>query len=296
MKPAIQEQFENYRRLALVLADETGIKYDAKPVKDTVRVMLDGYCKALDEGDEHLKDLFIAGLMLRFWDRIKKLALKSPGFGNDLMEFHDWLYEAISYAVKYRKWQKDTKVNAQQCISQCIETIRQQHHYEANLDKHRSNFNTVSLETPLDEEGKTTLLDTMTEDDADSTGLYSAETSARDIVQMCINSQMVIEAIIFDTIAFGDSLKQKKITHKQIDEDGTEYKYTTTTSEFWAFRCVQALSKLPENYFKYFMENYKVKPEILNAAIDSIRHSTNQKLYKSIEKAQKFAQSKLANY
>jgi len=296
MKPAIQEQFEQYKSLALALERETGIKYDAKPVKDTVRKMLDGYCKALDEGDEYLKDLYIAGLMLRFWDRIKKLALKSPGFEQDLLEFHDWLYEAIEYAVKYRKWQKDPNTNAQQCISQCIETIRLQHHYEANLDKHRANFNTTSLETPMDESGKTTLLDTMTEDDKDSTGLYSPEASARDIVQMCINSQRLVEAIIFDTIAFGDTLKTKKVTHQQVDEEGNTYKYSTTTSEFWAFRCVQALAKLPENYYQYFLENYKVKPEALTAALESVKHSNNQKLYKSITSAINFAKAKLAGY
>ena len=67
--------FNNFKNYATQLELELGIKYDAKPCKDTIRTMLDGYCKALDEGDEHLKNLYISGLILRHWDKVKKLAL-----------------------------------------------------------------------------------------------------------------------------------------------------------------------------------------------------------------------------
>ena len=49
--------FNNFKNYAKQLETELGIKYDAKPYKDTIRTMLDGYCKAMDEGDEHLKNL-----------------------------------------------------------------------------------------------------------------------------------------------------------------------------------------------------------------------------------------------
>jgi hypothetical protein len=42
-----------------MLESELGIKYDAKPAKETIRIMLDGYCKAIDEDDEYLKNLYI---------------------------------------------------------------------------------------------------------------------------------------------------------------------------------------------------------------------------------------------
>jgi hypothetical protein len=122
--------FNNFKHYADLLLSELGIKYDAKPYKDTIRKMLDGYCKAMDEGDEHLKNLYISGLVLRHWDKVKKLAESCPNIGIQGEEFVDWVVEAIEYACKYRKWQKDESVNAQQCINQCIETIRKQHYYE----------------------------------------------------------------------------------------------------------------------------------------------------------------------
>ena len=129
--------FNNFKNYATQLERELGIKYDAKPYKETIRAMLDGYCKALDEGDEHLKNLYISGLLLRHWDKVKKLALTCPNIDLQGEEFVEWVYEAIMYACKYRKWQKDDRINAQQCINQCIETIRKQHYYNYNLDKNR---------------------------------------------------------------------------------------------------------------------------------------------------------------
>ena len=55
--------FNSFKNYAAQLENELGIRYDAKPYKDTIRTMLDGYCKAMDDGDEHLKNLYISGLL-----------------------------------------------------------------------------------------------------------------------------------------------------------------------------------------------------------------------------------------
>jgi len=286
--------FNQFKTSASVLADEEGIKYDGKPAKDVIAKMLDGYCKAKDENDEHRKDIYIAGLMLRFWYVIGKLKEKCPGIGLDDDDFMSWLFEAIEYACKYRAWQ-DGHVNAQQCVNQCIETIRKQHYYEYNLDKHKANFNTISMELPMDEDGKVTMADTIIDEaDEEATKQREGESAARELVQMYLNKRKIVEAIILDTIAFNDTQKVTKTTCKSIDENGEEFRYVKSTSEFWAFKVVQLLGKLPEEYENYFLGIYTIDQNEFKAALEAIRKANNTKLYKFLNKTLQDARTLLS--
>ena len=290
--------FNNFKNYATQLELELGIKYDAKPYKDTIRTMLDGYCKAIDEGDEHLKNLYISGLLLRHWDKVKKLALTCPNVDLQGEEFVEWVYEAIVYACKYRKWQKDEKVNAQQCINQCIETIRKQHYYNYNLDKNRANYNNASFDTPIGDEGNNgtqrTLIDTVADENAEREAkMADSTTTARQIIQTFINKNKIVEAIIMDIIAFGDTEKVTKQIKQSVDENGEEIKYTTYTHEFWKFKAVQILSNLSDDYQKYFIDNYLVKTPALDAALNVLKKANNSKLYKELNSALSYARGAL---
>ena len=290
--------FNNFKNYATQLELELGIKYDAKPYKDTIRTMLDGYCKAMDEGDEHLKNLYISGLLLRHWDKVKKLALTCPNVDLQGEEFVEWVYEAIMYACKYRKWQKDEKINAQQCINQCIETIRKQHYYNYNLDKNRANYNTASFDTPIGDESdngaQKTLIDTIADENAEREArMRDSTTTARQIIQTFIDKNKIVEAIIMDIIAFGDAEKVTKHINNGTDENGEEIKYTTYTREFWKFKAVQILSNLSDDYQRYFVDNYLVKTPALDAALNVLKKANNQKLYKEMDNALKYARSSL---
>ena len=290
--------FNNFKNYATQLERELGIKYDAKPYKDTIRTMLDGYCKAMDEGDEHLKNLYISGLLLRHWDKVKKLALTCPNIDLQGEEFVEWVYEAIMYACKYRKWQKDERVNAQQCINQCIETIRKQHYYNYNLDKNRANYNNASFDTPIGDEGNNgtqrTLIDTVADENAEREArMADSTTTARQIIQNFINKNKIVEAIIMDIIAFGDTEKVTKQIKQSVDENGEEIKYTTYTHEFWKFKAVQLLSNLSDDYQKYFIDNYLVKTPALDAALNVLKKANNSKLYKELNSALSYARSSL---
>lgn len=292
---SLKYAFNQFKVAAQTLLEEEGIKYDGKPAKDVIAKMLDGYCVACDSGDEHRKNIYIAGIILRFWYVIGKLKEKCPGLGLDDNDFLAWLYEAIEYACKYRAWQKG-HVNAQQCVNQCIETIRKQHYYEFNLDKHKANYNTVSMETPMDEDGKVVLADTLIDEATeDATKMRDGDSAAREIVQMYLNRRKIVEAIILDTIAFNDTQKVTKQTKKGIDEEGNEYKYTTSTSEFWAFKVVQILGKLPEEYEDYFLSAYNINPDEFKAALDAIRNANNTKLYKFLNKTLQDAKAIIGN-
>lgn len=245
--------------------------------------LANGYCKARDEEDSIKDSQYLAALVLRFWYTIKKIFDKCPNVGMTFEDAYCWLVEAIEYACKYRKWQDPAnKVNAQQCINQCIETIRLQHYYEMNLDKHKANYMTVSMETPVAEDGdnEKTLGETLVGDDG---ATDRAKNDVEMTVQQFINRNKVVEAIIIDTIAFNDCQKYTKEVVRGEDEEGNPYKYTKTYSEFWPFRVVQILGKLPEDYFEYFTGKYEIATEKLDATLAAIRKANNQKLYKYVD-------------
>ena len=276
----LKQLFSQCRNQAAILLSETGIDYSTCKVD----VLADGYCKACDEHDERNKDLYISALLLRFWYAIKKLQDKSPIMGTDVTEFFNWLYEAIEYACKYRAWQDPTKkVNAQQAIRQCIETIRLQHYYQSNLKKHKANFAQYSLDNNIagdEDDTARTYLDTYEDEDvAAETEAAKSEDNARSIVQLFIDRKKIVEAIILDTIAFNDTQKSTISKKTGYNEAGEEYEYKSTTYSFWEFKAIQALNNLPADYVDYFLDNYRAKREIVEACVNKIRTSTNQKLY-----------------
>lgn len=284
--------FEQFKACAKRLKAEEGVDY-AEKGRDVIQLMLDRYCLAKDTNDEHRKNLYISGLMLRFWYVISKLQSRSPIPGLEYEDFMDWLYEAIEYACKYRAWQDPTKkVNAQQAINQCIETIRVQKYYDLNLQKNKVNQMTFSLDAEFNEDGESTLLDTLVDEDAETAREHQeGAEAAYALVQSCIDKKKIIEAIILDTIAFNDVQKVHKKVVKGVDADGNPTKYTQTSSEFWPFRCVQILSNLPIDYASYFKQHYQVIEPELEAAISAIRAANNQKLYRYLAKTLKGAKN-----
>lgn len=293
---AVQNPYwAEHDRYAKLLLTHKGIKYDAAPAKETIRIMLDGYCAAKDAGDEEAKCLYISGLMERFRDKPKKIVEKGSG----LVSYDDamaWLYEAIEYACKYRKWQVDPNVNAQQCINMCIETIRQQHYYEMNLDKHKANYLAQSLDAAIDDDAKVSYIDTV-EDEAESDYIASANAamSAQGIIQGIVDKNRLVEAIILDVIAHGDSVRVRNVKVKGFDEDGNETEVKSTEREFWAFKAIQMLSDLPQDYERLFSERYVVKkPELIEAALSAIRGMNGTKLKKQLERTLSFAKAALS--
>jgi hypothetical protein len=65
-----------------------------------------------------------------------------------------------------------------------------------------------------------------------------------------------------------------------VDSEGNPYKYTEHSSEFWPYRLVQIVSKLPDTYKDSFMERYDISEEKLNAVLNVINKANNQKLYR----------------
>ena len=248
--------------------------------------LADAYCDAVDSGNESLKDIYISALILRFWYTIDKMHNSNtvaPCLEHE--DFFWWLYEAIEYACKYRGWRDTTKkLNAQQCINKCIETIKLQKYYDLRLDKKKAVNFTVSMDAPIGGEG----------DDASKTIgdiLESEETwddhSKDDViilVQSYINRNKIIEAILIDNIAFNDVQRYYKKTVKTESAAGETVKYVEHSSEFWPYRLVQIVSKLPEAYRHEFLSKYQISEDKLDAVLEVIDKANNQKLYRYLDR------------
>jgi hypothetical protein len=248
--------------------------------------LANAYCDAVDTNNTVLKDVYISALILRFWytiDKMYKANKVAPCLEHE--DFFWWLYDAIEYACKYRAWRDPSKkVNAQQCINKCIETIKLQRYYELRLDKNKVVNKCTSIDTPIGEEDNSskTLADTLESEDC-LDDCY-ADDDAIALVQSYINRDKIIEAILLDNIAFNDCQRHfSKVVKKQNDE-GDTYRYTEHSSEFWPYRLIQIVSKLPETYKDYFLHKYDISEKKLPAILEIIKKANNQKLYKYLDR------------
>ena len=245
--------------------------------------LADAYCDAVDSGDTVLKDIYISALILRFWytiDKMYKANKVAPSLEHE--DFFEWLYEAIEYACKYRGWRDPSKnLNAQQCINKCIDTIKLQKYYDLRLDKRKAVNYSCSMETPLGDDSGKTIGDMLEAEE------YVDDHSSDDailLVQSYINRNKIIEAILLDNIAFNDVQKHSKKTIKTANPDGETTKYVEHSSEFWPYRLIQIVSKLPATYKNSFMSRYNISEEKLVAILEVIDIANNQKLYRYLDK------------
>jgi hypothetical protein len=245
--------------------------------------LADAYCDAVDSNDTVLKDIYISALILRFWytiDKMYKANKVAPSLEHE--DFFEWLYEAIEYACKYRGWRDPSKnLNAQQCINKCIDTIKLQKYYDLRLDKRKAVNHSCSMETPLGDDSGKTIGDMLEAEE------YVDDHSSDDailLVQSYINRNKIIEAILLDNIAFNDVQKHSKKTIKTVNPDGETIKYVEHSSEFWPYRLIQIVSKLPATYKNSFMSRYNISEDKLVAILEVIDKANNQKLYRYLDK------------
>lgn len=258
-----------------------------KPYENySIDELANAYCDAVDTNNESLKDIYISALILRFWfniDKMYRANTVAPTLDHE--DFFWWLYEAIEYACKYRGWRNPEKnLNAQQCINKCIETIQLQKYYNLRLDKRKAVNYCVSMDEPMytnsSDDAKTTVADKLEAEE--SFDDHSAD-NVMMLVQSYINRNKIIEAIIIDSIAFNDVQKHFKKTHKAKNFKGEDMKYTEYSSEFWPFKLVQIVSKLPEEFKTEFMSKYNIAEEKLTAVLEALKKVNNQKIYRYLD-------------
>lgn len=260
----------------------------AKPYETySIDELANAYCDAFDNGNETLKSVYISALILRFWSKIDKMyKANTVAPSLERTDFFWWLYEAIEYACKYRGWKDPTKnLNAQQCINKCIETIKLQKYYDMRLDKRKAVNHCCSIDASIGEDkdgGFRTLADTLESDD--NLEDCCADDDAVMLVQSYINRNKIIEAILLDNIAFNDVQRHFKKTVKTKNLDGEDLRYVEHSSEFWPYRLIQIVSKLPATYKQDFMKRYRIAEDKLTACLEVVDKANNQKLYRYLAK------------
>jgi hypothetical protein len=277
--------YNDCKSLAAILAQEDGVVYST-PGRDNITLMLDRYCLAKDSNDSRAKDLYISGLLLRFWAKIDLIVKRCAALGMDRAEGFNCLYEAFELCCQYRGWQNpDKHLNAEQAITQCINTIIVRRFYDANLDKHKMNISAISLETPIDDDNGSELGETL-EDEGfrEDFEQLEADLAVHEIIQRHLNNRKIRQAIILDAIAYHDMQKVTKETVVIKDTDGKDRKVQQFYSEFWRRKCIQYLSELPENFMDTFQKRYRVNLPELTAAVRTIQATPNPKLYRFLDR------------
>ena len=257
----------------------------------TVTELADGYCDAVDTDKADLQNSYMSALILRYWYKINRLFETNPTLNLQREDYVNMLFEAIKYACKYRAWRTGKCVSASQAIQTTISTNVKNYYYDSNLQKNSPNFTTVSIDAlEDDEDGNSGSRDWLESRYADKTVELS---SAEAVVQTYLNKYKIVQAIILDCIAFGESNRESKKTIKKTrwvtkKKKGSEeeelveetYKYNNYYQQFAKFSVPKIISELPSDYQQYFLEKYKVKKEIFEAGLNAIKTANNQKIYK----------------
>ena len=242
-----------------------------------------------------------SALLLRYWFKIYNWYRESRSLGLELIDFFDWLADSLRDAFYYRSWRKlrwDVKLGwidnpqyvedenaADKSINYFCGAKRGKEYQAANKHKRKSNYGgKLSIDKTFDEDGYSIL---------DKEGLSvngSTYNGLRELVNLFLSQDKTIEAIIVDSIAYGDSVKEDKqkytFTREEIEDETpvqVEEEVTRYNFMFDARKLVKYLNSIDENYFTtYFMKNYKV--EDYKPILEKLKSFNNAKLYREIEK------------
>lgn len=268
-----------------------------------------GYCdwdeKAAFATDEKEKALanskrsqYWAAVMLRYWYKIFKWIPECRSLNLEPIEYFDWLNQSLNGAFYYRSWRPlrydvktktwienpQYKPNEENCFDKSVNYFcsaqRGRIYQEVNKDKRKANTQAQSIDKTFDEDGYSIL---------DREGLSTegrGYNGIKSLINLFLNENKVIEAVILDTIAYGDSVKEqkKKFTYnytenEEVKED-TGYRYS---HEFNERKVVKQLTEINEKYFTdYFNKEYKVKD--YRSILEKLKSLNNGKLHNEIQK------------
>jgi len=258
------------------------------------------------ERAEIMKSRYWAAIMLRYWYKIPKWILESKSLNLPPIEFYNWLHGSLHDAFYYRSWRKLRRARPNDPESEWIDNPqytdmdncvfdrsvnffcaarRGKEYQAANKDKRKANTQAMSIDKTFDEDGYSIL---------DREGLStegSGYNGIRSLINLFLEEDKLVEAVIIDSIAYGDSLKEDKnkyiYTYMDKNEKGEDVEVSETNyryaHEFNARKVVKQLTELNDKYFtEYFTKEYNVKD--YHPILEKIKSLDNNKLYKAIEK------------
>ena len=251
-----------------------------------VQQLADAYCDADEQGNDEGRNSNYAALMLCKWFWIYKWSRNSSSLGLVSTEYFEWIHNAFSATFYYRSWRplrhdakaeketgqvvwiqnpqyKPEEVNAaDKSINYFLSAERGRRYQDANKDKRKGNYQTSSIDESYEEDGYSVL---------DREGLSTEckdYTGAHSLIQLLLNQHKYTEAIILDSIAYGNSVKQNKYNYdfqsyvyndesEQYElENKTAVRYDEQYNERSVVKYLRNIDN--ETFAKYFTSEYEV--------------------------------------
>lgn len=246
------------------------------------------------KGYETPKSQYFAVVMIKWWYKIYEMMKQSLSLKLPEDEYVNWLEDSVDIACRYRAWlDPDSDVYGKKeavdiVMSRCCFSTRGREYQHFNKDKRKANVLLYSI-------------DSMVEDNGDSALSYTGAVSvnnplrgASELVTRFLAEGKPIEALILDGIAYQDSFKEAKSSHKEIhinfndktDEEEEEevkvYDYDYTYDDK---KLVKHLNRVDENFIlNYFCHAYDISVEVGEDILRKLNSMNNTKLYKIIKK------------
>ena len=239
----LQDIYNTYVSLAKILGD-----YQAM----TKTELANGYCDAVDSGDEFMKDRYFAAIFCRYYYMVTYIYDRRTG-NMVTMSFEDCqdiVMDGLLRGLEYRGWRDETQdvskeVNgAKKVFDRCITTELRRYIKKLEAQKRIPEGEILSLEYEYQgDDGKSTLLDYI--EDTRSLDDIEGDLLCRSIVNYYIEKNNYRNAIIVDGICYqGNVLKNLN----NISEEYIKYfsnKYTVDNKKL--METCETFSKLSKN-------------------------------------------------
>ena len=241
--------------------------------------LANGYCDADERGDINKRDQYYAALILRYWYKIGEFAESSEFMRQPKEDFLSWVAESLDIGLKYRRWRDPsdklyTDPNGpDKVFNRCFKSTRQRYFRYVNMDCRRASYLADSIDRQEDtfKDGADYIEDS--EIIFNEVEEKQKTEEIRDIIQHFIDKGDLVDAVILDCIAFGDSTTRKKNSH----------------TEFSQSKLTRILIRLNNNYTEDFIFNYDVDrdkiKEVVAKFVSSPKFQISRQIKKTIVKA-----------
>lgn len=236
--------------------------------------LANGYCDAEEAHDELKRNQYYAALMLRYWYKIYEYNSSSGSARLEIEDFVSWVEDGLNYALKHKKWRdpsssmyKDAN-GPDKIINRCFASVRTIYYQYYNKDKRKLNYTSNSIDEAIE----------MCGDAACPSAEEETGVGARDVINLYIKKNKLIEAFIIDTICFQDAFKESKsISYKTAGEEKIkQVKYNLNLDEH---KIIQNLTNIDTGYLDYFSQCYGIKNEIILSIAADLKQLSSAKLY-----------------
>lgn len=262
---------------------------------------------------ERLRSAYYSALMLRYWYKIFEWYQNSSSLHLEMVDFVGWLEHSLYVAFYYKFWRYENEAIVKEgrfidwkrdengdlipnkyyykvdptapdkIINRCCGSIRGRYYQYYNKDKRKSNVQTYSIDSMIDENGDSALSYT------NCTTLADESNPAKYIVEALIKRDEGIEALIIDGITNYDSYRERKVEEMVLrpNEETGEMEsvpYTHTAYSFDPRKLVKHLNSIDERFMQRFCITYAIDVSKGEEIFHKLQKMNNTKIYKMIDK------------